>query len=399
MTAPNAPYAGRLVVTTTTAASADRFLRGQLQFAARHGWDVHVVSSPAEPLEGLAEREGVSAHAVPMTREIAPHKDLLSLVRWIVLLAMLRPDVINAGTPKAGLLGMLAAWITRVPKRIYTVRGLRYETESGLKRAILRAMERATIRLSTDVVAVSASLRARLIEDRLSRRSIAVIGAGSSNGVETDLHKLSSALTRKDLGLPDDAFVVGYVGRIHPHKGADTFAAAMTSLRKTSPVRTHSLIIGDTEDAVAAGLLNDLAPNVTTTGKVPDVSAYYPLMDVLCLPTYREGFPNVVLEAAVASVPTVTTTATGAVDAVRPGITGEVVPPGDAHALHRTLLDLAARREHCTALGQKAHRWVVHEFQRERIWNGLLSIYEGRPTDDISFLGPTRPIHHCGGRI
>jgi len=361
------------VVLTVTSSQSLRLMEGFPDHLAAHGWDVHVVVS-APPTAAYASDSGVVVHDLTMSREPRLARDIAGLAAWLRLLRRLRPDVVVAGTPKAALLGMLAARLARVPDRIYLLRGLRLETERGLLMRLLWALEWLTARSATRVLAVSDSLCRTFVARRLCvPTKITVLGSGSSNGVDTTLRPAPDAVAgiERALGLQSAAFVVGFVGRISMDKGIETLLSAAHLLDRTGePVRL--LLVGAEEPGgvleqslIATGLDPAL---VTSVGAVADTTPYYAVMDVLCLPTRREGFPNVVLEAAVQGVPSVTTTATGSIDAVVDRVTGLLVPPDDSVALADALRSLCAKRGWSQQLGTMARARVVSLFDREIVW-------------------------------
>ena len=199
----------RLAFLVTVPTTADVLLRGQLAYLGDHGFDVTVISSPGPELELVAQRERVRTIAVPMERDIDVAADAVSLARVTRVLAGLRPDIVNASTSKAGLLGMIAAAALRVPARIYLLRGLRLETERGAKRAVLGAAERVAVRCAHEIVCVSESLRSRFVESGFAPADRChVLGAGSSNGFElerfaaTEARRAEARRLRGELGIP-----------------------------------------------------------------------------------------------------------------------------------------------------------------------------------------------------
>jgi glycosyltransferase involved in cell wall biosynthesis len=358
-------------------------LRGLPQQLLRSGWEVHIVSSPGPAMDEMSLTEGVYVHSIAMSREPSPIADLKALLEWVRLLRRIRPVLISVGTPKAGLLGMLAGAVNRVPRRIYLLRGLRLETTSGLRRLIFKALERVTVLCSHNVLAVSSSLREEAIRLRIvPAPKIQVLGAGSSNGVDVN-HFHRSRFSADDirrvceeLNLVEGIPVIGFVGRLNVDKGLEVLADARVLLDNAG-VDHQLLLVGEAERGgdVPLERLFRAGRFPALTGKVKDPAIYYHMMDVLCLPTLREGFPNVVLEAASAGIPCVTTDATGAVDSVLHGTTGLVTAVGSATslaiALEKVLQDEKLRIE----MGQNAKTWVSKNFRRKDVQRRMNEYY------------------------
>lgn len=361
-----------------TVSTSLRLMSGFPEFLASAGWQVHIVSAPGPELGTLGKHPNIHVHQVAMLRDPSPLADARALYRWTVLLRRIRPDVVMVGTPKAGLLGLVSAFITGVPVRIYHVRGLRLETAGPALRVVLAICERVAFALATSALSVSRSLRDRVIELGLvGSEKIVVLGRGSSNGVDL-LHfrPATDAQTARDLksqlGIDGAASVIGFVGRISRDKGIDVLVEASNLLDQAGVDHTV-LIVGQREHAGE----DPLAP-LRTSGQLPvlvgpvlDPARFYQVMDVLCLPTLREGFPNVILEAGASGVPAVTTTATGAVDAVMDGVTGVLVPPKNPEALASALRSLLDDRESLHRLGDSARRFVEAYFDRALVWNAI----------------------------
>ena len=374
----------RLVVGVTVGMSADLLLRGQLKWFREQGWQVTLISTPDEQARRAAEREGVELLGIPMARGISPVGDLKGLLAWVRALRKIRPAAVNVGTPKAALLGSIAAWVLRVPRRLYTVRGLRLEGASGILGRILWLMEWATMRAATDVLFVSASLA-----DEAARRGLPIkgkkrlIGLGSSNGVDAEavqarVGEVDRKELRASLGLEDSDFVVGFVGRINPDKGTDVILRASRSDALAEDVKF--LMIGSFEDEALRTELE--GPRIRHVDWTDDVWGHLAAMDALCLPTLREGFPNVVLEAGAAGLPVVATRATGAVDSVVEGRTGYLIPIGDDAALVERLNQLASNRSLAEALGIAGRQRVEGHFRQEQIWAGIEQILSNSEKKD-----------------
>ncbi len=367
-----------------TAAMSTWFFRGQIRRLREAGFRVSFISNPWPQTQG-AYVEGAEIITLPIEREIAPFRDLISLWRLWRILRRIRPDIINVGTPKAGLLGGIAARLAFIPRRVYTLHGLRFETASGWKHGLLKLMECISCHNVQYVRCVSPSLYQRAIQlGVLDREKAYVIGAGSANGIDCEHYQvtperiLRAQELRQSLGIPASAPVIGFVGRFTRDKGFTELYGAYISLRQSWP-ELHLLLVGDFEDgdpvdaAIRERLQSDA--NVHFTGMVADVAPYYHVMRLLAFPTYREGLGQVSLEAQASGVPVVTTTATGARDSVLDGITGKLVPPRDEAALAVALHELLADPEKRQRMGNAGPGWVKQQFQRELIWDAVLEDY------------------------
>jgi glycosyltransferase involved in cell wall biosynthesis len=357
------------------------FLRGQVAAARAAGFEVSLLSGPGPMATALAAAEGAHLVEVEMARDMAPARDLASLVAIVRALRRLRPDIVNAGTPKAGLLVLLAARLVRVPCRVHTLHGLRGETLRGLRKHLVTALTRLTCGLAQRVICVSPSLAAAAVATgAASGRKVMVPGAGSANGL--DLARFTpgaaSLATARALraarGIPASAPVLGFVGRVARDKGVVELCAAWARLRARFP-DLHLVIVGapDETDAIPADVAAalDADDRVHRLGQLDDPVPAYLAMDVLALPTYREGFGYALIEAAALEIPVVATAVTGCVDAVADGVTGTLVPPRDVEALTAAigayLADPALRARH----GRAGRARVASAFGQEALWTRL----------------------------
>jgi glycosyltransferase involved in cell wall biosynthesis len=361
------------------------FFYGQVAYMDSNGWDVDFISSPGPELN-VIRAEGARSWALPMEREIAPLKDIVSLWRLWQLFRRTRPNLVVAGTPKAGLLGTLAARLAGVPHVVYTMHGLRLETALGWKRKLLTIAERVSCSCAHCVHCVSPSLRARAIDLGLVRADKAVVvGPGTCNGVDVDRFRASldtrqeASDLRRQLGIHQDEPVIGFVGRFTRDKGIPELYQAFTSVRERHS-NLRLLLVGDFEagDPIAVDIRRAIEenPEVIRTRFVSDTAPYYHLMDMCVLPTYREGFPGVPLEAQAAGIPVITTQATGAINSVLDQQTGFIVPVGDVNALSGAidcLLDDSSLRKR---MGQAGRAWVEAAFRREVVWAAIAQAYE-----------------------
>jgi glycosyltransferase involved in cell wall biosynthesis len=374
------------LVHVTTVPETLGFLAGQAGCMRSRSFDTHAISSPGELLWRFAEREGVEVSAVDMPRRITPIRDLGAIVRIYWRLRRLGARIVHAHTPKGGLLGMIGAWLARTPIRIYHIHGLPFMTATGYRRSLLWWTERVSCALAHQVLCVSHSVREVAIQsDTCPAGKIEVLLGGSANGVDgtgrfdpAQVGERARQEIRSRYEIPADALVVGYVGRIVRDKGMVELTEAWKVLREELPW-LHFLVVGPFEPtdpvpaAVEALLKGD--PRIHLTGWVDDTPPLFAAMDLLVLPSYREGLPYAPLEAASMGLPVVATRIPGCVDAVEDGITGTLIPSRDVEALIEAIrmyvTDPALRREH----GQAGRERVLRDFNQQEIWAALYREY------------------------
>ena len=374
------------LVHVTTVPQSLSFVAKQVGYMKARGFDVYGLSSPGTFLTLFAESEGIQVMAVDMPRRITPMRDLVAIFKIWRLLRQIQPQIVHAHTPKGGLLGMLGAWLGRVPVRLYHMHGLPYLTASGWRKSLLMWSEYLSCRLAHRVICVSASLRAVAVDAGLCpAEKIRVLLRGSCNGVDAAVRfnpallgdELRIAIRRK-YHIPCDAMVAGFVGRIVRSKGLVELADAWAALRQEFP-SLHLLLVGPAEPGdplppeIARRLHDD--PRVHLVGEEWDIPPVYAAMDVLLLPTYREGFGNVLIEAAAMKLGIVATNVPGCVDAVQDGVTGTLIPPHDprqlAEAVRRYLGDPELRHRH----GEAARVRVLRDFSDRAIWQAVYEVY------------------------
>ena len=375
----------RVLFASTIPETLDVFMRGQLAWIGGQGHDVHVVSSPGPALTALATREGARVHPIPMEREISLVRDAKALVQWMRVPRRIRPDVVVVSTPKAGLLGGLASVALGVPRRVYVLRGARFEGELGVRGILLRGTERVACASAHHVIAVSPSLAKLAIESRVvPAQKLATVGAGSSNGVDLVRFHPPTAAERVEArirwNLDEHDVALVFVGRMHADKGLDVLRDALDIVVREATSNAVLLLAGADEGA-NLGRGSDEGIEIRRLGQVADISDLLRAADLLALPTQREGFPNVVLEAAASGLPVVTTDATGAVDSVVDGDTGYVVMKTDGSAFGEALVLLVNDRDLRASQGRAARRRVELEFSNQQVWEGMYREYLGKASE------------------
>jgi glycosyltransferase involved in cell wall biosynthesis len=356
-------------------------LTGRLRALREAGFRVTLISSPGDLLDRTAAREGVDAFPLPMRREIAPLADVISLIRLWWALLCLKPDVAEFSTPKAGFLGGLASCLAGVPARIYMLRGLKLERSSGIKRTLLLVAEKTSAACAQVVLCNSVSMQSEAITMRLAPASkLRILGTGSSNGVDVDRFSPGASDIRSELGIPKAEPVVGFVGRLTRDKGIPELIAAFDTVLMSQP-QAHLLLVGwfdRAEDALSSEVRARIEthPRIHCTGFVTDTAPYYRAMDVMVLATWREGFPNVVLEAAATGIPVITTECTGSRDSVLPEVTGLLIPPGYPQAISEAVLSLLADPARRQCMGAAARAWICENYASDHVLELAVSFYK-----------------------
>jgi glycosyltransferase involved in cell wall biosynthesis len=379
-----------LIVVGVTHPQTCLVLRGRLRALRQSGLRIVLISGPGELVDRIASEEGVEHLAISMQRGISPLADLVSLFRLCAALGRLRPVLAEFSTPKAGLLGNIASFLCRVPVRIYILRGLRLETSSGLTRRILKLSEQIAAACSHLVVCNSQSLREQALRLGIaSRGKLRVIGDGSSGGVDVQ-HFAPSPDARHSQwpdtdslravhGIPSVVPVIGFVGRLTRDKGIPELLVAFDRLLLDFP-SAWLLLVGwfdDSEDALSQAQRARIEnhPRIRCTGFVSDTAPYYHVMDLMVLPTWREGFPNAVLEASASGVPVVSTLVTGARDAVLHETTGLLVPPGEPCAIAAAVRSLLLSPGMRSRMGAAGRAWVLERFVSTRVQSLTVALY------------------------
>lgn len=364
----------RVMVVTTVPQTMAAFFPRQLAMLADAGFDVHAVSSPGAELDRFSG-DGITTHGIPMERPVSPRRDIVSLFRLVRLMLQLRPDVVHVHTPKAGLLGMIAARLAGVPVRLYTVHGLPLMTRTGLLRRVLEAAERLSSSLSTRTYFVSPSLQQEVVDLGLCPRHKAfTLGAGSCSGIDLNRFRPGndSEKKRSELGIGPDAMVATFIGRLAKDKGIGVLAEAWPLVIREFP-QMRLVLAGeaDATDPIAPEVMTRLEkePSVISLGGVAreEIPSLYEATDICVLPTFREGLSQVALESGAMGVPIVSSNVSGLVDSVVNGVTGILVEPRNPGALAAAICRLAASAELRAQMGRAGIEHVQTNFSEQRV--------------------------------
>jgi len=398
----NSLHRRRIVFGTTVPVTARFFLVDQMKFLVKSGWEVHLVTSAGRDLDLIRQNlngtEGITLHEIQMERRPSVRQDMVAMLDWVRLLRALRPDVIVVGTPKAGLLGILAAKWAGIKNRVYLVHGLRLEGMLGLRVVVASFAEWVACTAATQVVSVSSSLKTAMVNRHLVKsRKCRVIQRGSANGV--DLVKFyppspeDRVRARFDFGLRANSQVIGFAGRLTTDKGICDLLVAMQLVRSNFP-EAHLLVAG-AEDATtplpkSTSRLLD-APGIIELGHFEDMPKFFHALDIFCLPSYREGMPTVNLEASASGIAVVTTPATGCIDSIIDGETGRLSPLRDPDGLAQVLCQLLGQPSLSARMGSSGRVWAESHFGQSSVWEAQLafldSLVNGSGSDSVSDSG------------
>lgn len=368
----------KLLRATTVPTSLNSFCRGVLKELRQEGYDVVAVSSPGPELQEVEKREGCRTIAVPMQRHISPMSDLKSLWRMTWVMHRERPDIVHSMTPKAGLICMISAWLARVPVRIHTFTGLVWPTATGLKRRLLMFTDWITCACATHVIPEGEGVKADLLNHHITRKPIKVLGFGNVRGIDLDYWK-PCATTHVDNEGRGHIFTFVFVGRIVADKGINELVSAFKQLNQEHR-DTRLLLVGQREDdldpvlpATVAEMQSNAA--IQVVGPKDDVRPLYEMADALVFPSYREGFPNVVLEAGAMGLPSIVTDINGSREIIEEGVNGTIIPPRDAHALYMAMKRFLNETAWVHAMASRARPMVASRYEQGYVRRCLKDFY------------------------
>ena len=371
------------IIRSTTVAESLGFCRGLLrELHEEDGYEVVAVSSPDRRLDEVAEREGVRTVAVPMERHISPLKDLKSLINLVLAFRKERPTMVHSMTPKAGLLSMMAAWLTRVPVRVHTFTGLVFPTAKGLTQKILILTDRITCACATHIIPEGEGVKNDLTNSRITKKPLKVLGHGNVRGIDLEHYnpelpevKAGAAKIRKD-----GVFTFVFVGRLVGDKGINELIGAFERLHKEYPA-TRLLLVGPEENNLDPLKPETLAkikenPSIEAVGSQPDVRPWFVAADVLVFPSYREGFPNVVIEAGAMGLPSIVTDINGSREIIIEGRNGTIIPARDEDALYQAMKQMADNLDQLKSMASEARPLIASRYEQSYVRRCLKEYYK-----------------------
>lgn len=352
---------------------------------SNNGFEVIGVSSSGKDLTEVQETEGIRIASLEMTRTISPLSDFKSLWEFYKLCKKERPTIVHSHTPKAGIVGMLGAKLAGVPIRLHTVAGLPLMEAKGFKRKILNVVEKLTYAAATKVYPNSKGLYDFILQNNFtSKEKLKIIGNGSSNGIDTAHFSknnfTSEELTRlkNELVIQEDNFVFIFVGRLVGDKGINELVEAFKSFRNVSNVKL--LLVGPQEselDPLKPETIKEMEsnPQIISVGYQKDVRPYFAISNALVFPSYREGFPNVVMQAGALELPCIVTNINGCNEIIVEGENGLIIPVKDSNAIYNAMLNIFEDENVYKRLKSNARSMITSRYEQKVVWNEILKEY------------------------
>lgn len=363
----------KIIRAATIGLSLNVFCKDLLRELSDEGYEVVALSSPDDDLREVGQREGVRTIGVPMERRISPWRDLMSLIRLTKVLRQERPLMVHSMTPKAGLLCMVAGWLTRVPVRVHTFTGLVWPTATGLARRVLMLTDWVTCRCATHVVPEGEGVKHDL-QQHITSKPMRILGYGNVRGIDLVYWKRQTHLHT------EACLTFVFVGRIVRDKGVNELVSAFVRLHAQYP-NTRLLLVGPAEAGIdpvspETQQLIETSEGIEAIGAQSDVRPYYEQSDVLVFPSYREGFPNVVIEAGAMELPSIVTDINGSREIIVEGKNGVIVPPRNADALFVAMQWMVEHPTERQQMAEQARPMVANRYEQGFVRKCLKDFYQ-----------------------
>ena len=372
----------KIIRATTVPMSLNAFCKGMLKELSEK-YEVVALSSPGEDLDIVGKREGVRTIAVPMERHISLFKDFKALIKVIGVLRREKPTMVHSMTPKAGLLCMLAGWLTKVPVRVHTFTGLVFPTSTGFKRRILVATDRLTCACATHVVPEGEGVKSDLLNNGITKKPLKVLGYGNVMGVDMNRFSRRPEVIKIAEGIRDELkFTFVTVGRIVRDKGINEMIAAFQRLQETDK-NVRLILIGDYEDQLdpisvdsQKAIRDNKGIEMVGRKSGDELLAYYVAADCFVSASYREGFPNTVLEAGAMGLPCIVTDINGSREIIKDGVNGMIVPPQDTEGLYYAMKIMQKSKVDRDNMAGNARKMIADRFEQGFVRKCLYDFYD-----------------------
>lgn len=375
----------KIIRITTVPVSLSGLLKGQLHFMSTH-YKVIGVSTGGEGLDNVRKQEGIEVIPVEMTRKITPWKDLMAVFTLYKVFKKEKPFIVHSHTPKAGTVGMLAARLAGVKHRLHTIAGLPLVEATGAKRDLLNAVEKITYACATKIYPNSRGLKDIILDNNFTtEKKMKIIGEGSSNGIDTSFFDSSifddvqKNELKNTLGISKNDIVFTFVGRLVKDKGINELLAVFNKLsQKYSHVKL--LLVGTYEkdlDPLLEKTEHIIKNNtkVISVGWQKDVRPYFAITTVFVFPSYREGFPNVVMQAGAMGIYSIVTNINGCNEIIIEGENGTIIPVKSTEILHTTMKGFC-EKTYIKYDTKKCRELIKTRYERNYIWNEILNEYK-----------------------
>ncbi len=377
----------KLIRITTVPISLEKLLEGQLSFM-QSNFQVTAISAEPDRLADFGRDNEVLVFPLEMTRQITPWKDLKALVKLVRYLRKERPEIVHTHTPKAGIVGMLAAKLAGVPIRLHTVAGLPLMEATGKKRWLLNTVEKLTYSCATGVYPNSKGLYDFILKEKFTKpEKLNIIAGGSSNGINTKhfnpelFRETEKQKLRNSLSINPNDFVFVFVGRLVGDKGINELVSAFKSLGAQNKNQgSKLLLVGSLEtelDPLEQETIQEIEtnPNIIAVGYQKDVRPYFAISNTLVFPSYREGFPNVVMQAGAMGLPAIVSNINGCNEIIKDSENGVIIPVKNTAAIQEVLSLFLEDKVFVSALKQKARPLIVERYEQSKVWTALLHEY------------------------
>lgn len=376
-----------LIRITTVPISLKTLLKGQHRFMTENSFEVVGVSSNGKELDDVCVEEGVRVLPLEMTRTISPLRDIKSLYRFYKVCKKERPLIVHSHTPKAGIVGMLGAKLAGVPIRLHTVAGLPLMETKGLKRKLLNFVEKLTYGSATKVYPNSTGLYDFILNERFTvKEKLMVVGNGSSNGIDTSFFARSLMdaqfllKLKSEIGIQKEDFVFVFVGRLVGDKGINELIDAFSKIQQETDQSIKLLLVGSLEsdlDPLLESTLEVINSNkdIISVGFQKDVRPYFAISDTLVFPSYREGFPNVVMQAGAMELPSIVSNINGCNEIIEEGVNGMIIPVKNTDAIRIAMLKLLSDKDYYNNLKINSRQMITERYEQQVVWNALLEEY------------------------
>ena len=371
----------KIIRATTIPMSLDIFCKGMLRELSCK-YEVVALTSPGKEIPAIKEREKVRVIELPIERHISVINDIVSLWRIMKVFRKEKPAMVHSMTPKAGLLCMIAGWLTKVPVRVHTFTGLVWPTEKGLKRRILMLTDKITCACATHIIPEGEGVKNDLLNNGITKKPLKVLGYGNVKGVDMEYYRVSEEIRVKsdELRKPD-TFTFLFVGRIVGDKGINELCEAFDKLSSMANVRL--IFVGPYEDSLdpisqkSKDFIEQNPAIESVGGKFGDeLLPYYAASDCFVFPSYREGFPNTVLEAGAMGLPSIVTDINGSREIIVEGENGVIIPSHDANALFDAMLNMMKDKDAREKMAGNAREMIASRYEQGFVRKCLYDFYD-----------------------